>query len=257
MIPCCIPSYREDSFETVLSARSARLAGFFPVFVLEQNDKPLNKQVRQHIEEDGGVIVQTDFPRGKNLNGINCLTGLHQSYLRIMDRCGTSHVFKMDADTLALSMRMTKIAADGDKDLFGWNSPMRSLYGASYLVSRELSQDIVDHIKRWKGIPGHDNARVEEDVALMWMAALTRPENVLVSEYNAKGGFGAFWAFQDPDSHFPVYRDRFEMVNFGNRRDVNGNTVSKVEAYLTMESFLKYHERCLQTPSSSGLRLVV
>ncbi len=79
--------------------------------------------------------------------------------------------------------------------------------------------------------------------------------NVGVSAFDQAGGFGAFWAYQEPAEFFPIYAERFASISFGNRKNPEGSIISKVEAYMVMSSFLNYLRKWQQMNTFSGLQL--
>lgn len=254
--PCCIFSYREDSFEAVLAARSAKLAGLFPVFVVEDAEKSISIEARRKMEQDDVIVITSDFPRPGNLRGIHCIYGMLQIYRRIMQKTGARAVVKMDSDTILTGSGSITTAVLRKDLMFGWSSPKYDFHGSCYVISRKMVDETLAFIKRWQGIPGFSNLNAPEDLAIFRMAVLLDSMAVAVSPYSKDGGFGGFWCWQDPVEYEPVYKARFESVSFGNRKTENGTPVSRVESYKAMESFLNHIERC-QTHSSSDSRLAV
>lgn len=251
-IPCCIFSYREDSYEVVLAARSASMAGLFPVFVVEDAAKPLSKEARHHLEEENAVVVTSDFPRPGNLRGIECINGMLQIYRKIFEKTGATHLVKLDSDTVLTSGDSLRSATG--YDLFGWSSPKYSFHGSTYLISSNLTEEILAFIKRWQGIPGYNNVNCPEDLGIYRMAVLLHSK-VGINAFDQAGGFGAFWQYQSPQDFFKIYFERFASISFGNRLDPDGNKVSKVESYMIMSSFMAHLSKW-QSPTSSGSLLV-
>lgn len=254
--PCCIFSYREDSDDAVLSARSALLAGLFPVFVVEEVARPISPDCREELENDGVIIVSTDFPRGQNLRGIDCVSGMLQVYDRILKKTGASHLVKLDSDTILNGSKFIRLAVQKDYRLFGWGSPEHQFHGNAYVISKRHVTDLLGFISKWKGLPGFDNRSVPEDLSIFHMAIIMESTEVGISQYDVDGGFGSFWCFQPKSTHFPVFAKKFESVSFGNRKDQSGVNVSRVESHRHMREFLEHIQSC-QIPSSCGSLLAV
>jgi len=254
--PCCIFSYRDDSFEAVLAARSAQNAGLFPVFVVEDGSKPLCEKVKNDLSEMEVIVITSDFPRPGNLRGINCIYGMLQIFRRILRKTGATHLVKMDSDTILVSGDTIKLAAQKDPVLFGWSSPKYEFHGSTYLISDSLVEGMIRFISRWQGIPGLQNPSVAEDLAMFRMAVLFKGGDVLVSKYDPDGGFGAFWCWQDPEKYHEIFSSRFQSVSFGNRKDERGTSISRVESYKAMEAFFQHVKSC-RIPSSFGSLLAV
>ena len=254
--PCCIFTYHEDSNEAVLAARAASMAGLFPVFVVEDLAKPISKDARQALEEINAIVIATEFPRPGNLRGIECISGMLQVFDRILRKTGATHLTKIDSDTILTSGSSIRFAVQKDYRLFGWSSPEYDFHGSTYVISKRHVEEMLGFINRWKGIPGLPNASVPEDIGIFRMALLMDSTELGVSAYDESGGFGSFWCFQPKTEFFPIYRKRFQSVSFGNRKDMDGKKVSRVESYLAMSDFVNFLEKW-PTRSSSDLQLAV
>lgn len=258
MLPCCIFSYREDSYEVVLAARSAAMAGLFPVFIVDDENKPISKESRTQLESEGHVVISRSFDRSFGLRGIVALTEVLRTYQWIMTKTGASHIVKLDSDTVLIRSNAIMEAREEDYDLLAWGSLNYAMHGTAYLISNKLVSTILEFINRWKGIPGYANKDVPEDLAIYWMSRLMQGQGIKskVSVVANGGKLGYLWAWEEPSDFFHKRAEHFDSISFGNRIDSSGIRISKIESYMVMSSFMDFISKW-QIPTSSGLQLVV
>lgn len=113
----------------------------------------------------------TTWPRGGNLVGMPCVIGELSAFVESMDAAGDTHIVKIDADTMLLTLD----GLQGDGDAIGYESHETPLYavGPCYKLSRRIVLKIASYIysRKW------GKGRYPEDFTIFRLAmALTEPE---------------------------------------------------------------------------------
>lgn len=244
-IPVVIFTHEPDGPLALLAGRSAVHNGLGPVYLIEDKKSPSNGQVALKIKSEGFNRVVTDFPRNGNLNGIKCITGMMQTYKRVMDRENSDYIIKLDADTLVNGSSIFKELAAQKVLIAGMRVPFgepleRPLYGASQLISRDLVHGFLDFVARWGGIPGEKSDTVAEDIGVGVFAKGLDSKRCAILPFNKEGGIGAGWVHGRSYSWFDYYKERYEYITFGNLKDQHGYSVSRTTVYMTMLDFCRH-----------------
>lgn len=220
MIPVVIFTFGNDGAAAMLAGRSALAAGLGPVFVEVDGKAPLTPEMRAAMKREGFRVRETMFPRNKGIRGIDCYRGLLGSYSYVLRESGASHLLKLDSDTLILRSDRIKQAVADDVAAASMRTEGYRFYGCAMVLSFRLVHSIAAHVQRWKGIPGHRNHDLSEDIATGDMADLLDIGEVRRWQFDPAGGYCAGWRYDDTPA--ATYRERFDVVTFGNRHLLTG-----------------------------------
>lgn len=220
MIPVVIFTFAGDGAAAMMAGKSAIAAGLGPVFIEIDGAKPLTPEMRAAMKRQGFRVRETMFPRNKGIRGIDCYRGLLGSYSYALRDTGASHVLKLDSDTLVFRADRIKQAVADDVAAASMRTDGYRFYGCAMVLSSRLVSGIAAHVQRWKGIPGHRNHDLSEDIATGDMADLLDIGEVRRWPFDPAGGYCAGWRYDDTPPE--VYRERFDVVTFGNRHLLTG-----------------------------------
>ena len=220
MIPVVIFTFADDGAAAMMAGKTALAAGLGPVFMEVDGAKPLTSEMRAAMKRQGFRVRETMFPRTKGIRGIDCYRGLLGSYSYAMRDTGASHVLKLDSDTLILRADRIKQAVADDVAAASMQTEDYRFYGCAMVLSFRLVHSIAAHVQRWKGLPGHRNRDVSEDLATGDMADLLELGEVRRWQFDPAGGYCAGWQYDGKPA--AIYRERFDVVTFGNRHLLAG-----------------------------------
>lgn len=220
MIPVAIFTFGPDGLAAQMAGRSALQAGLGPVFAEVDSANPVTPEMRRNMENSGFLVTDTVFPRPLNLRGLTCFRGLLSSYRRIFAVTGATHILKLDSDTLIQRAGRIKQAVADDVCAASWATESYHFYGCAMVVSKRLVEALEDHIIRWGGLPGFGADDMSEDLAVGHMADRLGLGEVRRWNYDPAGGYLAGWQFDDKKRS--IYKERFDVVTFGNRHLLKG-----------------------------------
>lgn len=121
-------TYPKDYEAAGYAARALRNCGARVYLAIDSKDPKI------HI--DGGQVIRTHFPRGGNLNGIECMTGILDTLAAVQQE-KDQWLLKVDSDTIVHSLAWLKV--DPAFDLVGTGhdpakNDGRTLYGCCYAI---------------------------------------------------------------------------------------------------------------------------
>ena len=134
MIRATIFTYRGDEAETIECLRCAKMSMPDAVFsIVDDASDPVDIETVAVIVAEGASYRQSDFPRNKNLNGVECVRGILAELTRDVDP--NDVVVKIDPDTAildaewlcALNNSVTVYVSSGDDHVL--------VYGCTYAMT--------------------------------------------------------------------------------------------------------------------------
>lgn len=225
MTPVVIFTFGPDGPAALLAARSAARAGLGPVFIEVDGARPVSPEIVNDMEAEGFSVAYTDFPTPFRLLGLDCFKGMLKSYRKIFAATGTTHVFKLDSDTLVQDAGRIREAIRDNVSAAASSNPDCHFYGCAMVVSRRLVYSIGSHIERWGGMPGFANRDLCEDLAFGHMSDVLNLGETRRWQYSPTGSYLAGWQF-NPDKT-DLYKTCFDVVTFGNRYLLTGDLGSR------------------------------
>lgn len=221
-IPVVIFSFECDHACTVVAAGSAIRAGFGPVFVEIDGERPLPRATCGYLERMGCVLRETRFRRNGNLRGMETYRGMLESYLHAFETSGARHLLKLDADTYVVKGDLLKQAAKDDVSAAAMSFGPYPFYGWAMLLSRRLVEGIRDWLDEWDTLPGYGRADFPEDKATGTMSMRLGLGETRQWEFNPEGGFGAGYLYSRAQDSLECYASKYEVITFGNRHLIPG-----------------------------------
>ena len=225
MIPVVIFTFGPDGPAALLAARSAVRAGLGPVFIEVDGANPVSPEIVNDMEAEGFSVAYTDFPTPFRLLGLDCFKGMLKSYHKIFAATGTTHVFKLDSDTLVQDAGRIREAIRDNVSAAASSNPDCHFYGCAMVVSRRLVYSIGSHIERWGGMPGFANRDLCEDLAFGHMSDVLNLGETRRWQYSPTGSYLAGWQFNPAKTD--LYKTCFDVVTFGNRHLLTGDLGSR------------------------------
>lgn len=254
-------SHRPDFACLLQSARSVRpLAPEAALTVFVDPADPFTPEQSAALRAAGCRVFVSTRPHGGNLNGVEHL----DRQLQALDRSATAadYVVKIDSDTVILSLNWLAeaIARAGGADRwppaagFQMKRPVCPLCGPCYALRADVPRALRRHLAAHPRALDALMPKVPEDFATFTLLSACFPEAnpALLDAWPLGNSFAGFNYKSPPRSPNPYLF--FEVVTFGNRRQLTGDDATRrsraAEAMRTLLDLAGCPEIPLTRPAS-------
>lgn len=213
-------------------------AGFPVIYVAEDAFRPLLQETRAAMLDLGCRCMQTHHqPSKAGQYGRVVLTGIADTYGRIVEETGTDYLYKVDSDTIVNRTDRMREAAGAGVAAAGWAWLGWGFSGSCSLISRRAAAAIREACYAAGPLPaGLSDAACPEDLASATIARTVG--DVWIWPYDPAGGYGAGYQYHHATIDLAEYARRFDCVTFGNRSMLEGTPCDRrAQVALTMAEY--------------------
>lgn len=153
LVVFCFFTYGQDlEFVRVSAAHARKFVPRSQVYIFDDAQHPVTEEGAAELDKLA-VYRKTTFPRNGNLNGKDCVLGIHEAMGAALEESGSKWVFKLDSDTLITRALLMDLVNVAQVDALGFSStcdkfPWRA-YGCCYGYRDTVAAKIRKLIARW------------------------------------------------------------------------------------------------------------